>query len=126
VMMQAASGCEADRWVSAVHRACTASHVRHHGRADTLQLLNAHVRLLDSAIQQVCHATSSRHLTLGHQQHRTADVYIIRPHRRPTYVDAAYCYRRSSVVHRSVGLSVTIVRPAKTAEPIEMPGCGFG
>jgi len=33
------------------------------------------------------------------------------------YVDAAYCYRRSSVVCRSV----TIVSPAKTAEPIEMP-----
>jgi len=32
------------------------------------------------------------------------------------YVDAAYCYRRSSVVC----LSVTIVSPAKTAEPIEM------
>ena len=42
-----------------------------------------------------------------------------------TYVDAAYCYRLSSVVCRSVclsvGLSVTLVSPAKTAEPIEMP-----
>ena len=34
-----------------------------------------------------------------------------------TYVDAAYCYRRSS----AIGLSVTIVSHAKTAEPIEMP-----
>jgi len=52
---------------------------------------------------------------------------IIRPHRstRPTYVDAAYCYRRSSVVCRSVCQSVTIVRPAKTAEPIEMPFGGM-
>jgi len=33
------------------------------------------------------------------------------------YIDAAYCYRRSSVVCRSV----TIVSPAKTAEPIEIP-----
>ena len=37
------------------------------------------------------------------------------------HVDAANCYRRSSVVCLSVGLSVTIVSPAKTAEPIEMP-----
>jgi len=52
---------------------------------------------------------------------------IIRPHRSTTYmyVDAAYCYRPSSVVCRSVGLSVcrsvTLVSPAKKAEPIEMP-----
>jgi len=44
-------------------------------------------------------------------------VLIIRPHRRTTYVDAAYCYRRSSVVCQSP----TLVSPAKTAEPIEMP-----
>jgi len=37
------------------------------------------------------------------------------------YVDAACCYRQSSVVCLSVCLSVTIVSPAKTAEPIEMP-----
>ena len=30
---------------------------------------------------------------------------IIRPHRSTTYVDAVYCYRPSSVVCRSVGLS---------------------
>jgi len=49
---------------------------------------------------------------------RDRNVYIIRPHRsRPYYVDEAYCYRLSSVVC----LSVTIVSPAKTAEPIEMP-----
>jgi len=37
------------------------------------------------------------------------------------HVDAANCYRRSSVVCLSVGLSVTIVSPAKTAEPVEKP-----
>jgi len=48
-------------------------------------------------------------------------VRIIRPHRSTTYVDAAYSYRPSSVVCRSVGLSVTLVSPAKTAAPIELP-----
>jgi len=46
---------------------------------------------------------------------------IIRPHRSTKYVDAAYCYRPSSVVCLSVCLSVTLVSPAKTAAPIEMP-----
>jgi len=41
---------------------------------------------------------------------------IIRPHRHTTYVDAVYCYRPSSI-----GLSVTLVSPAKMAEPIESP-----
>jgi len=36
-------------------------------------------------------------------------------------VAAAHCYRRSSVVCLRVGLPVTIVSRAKTAEPIEMP-----
>ena len=48
---------------------------------------------------------------------------FIRPHRSNVYVDAAYCYLPrlpSSVVCRSVSLSVTLVSPAKTAEPIEM------
>jgi len=41
---------------------------------------------------------------------------------RTTYVDAVYCYRPSSVVCRSVGLSVCHTsEPCKTAEPIEMP-----
>ena len=48
--------------------------------------------------------------------HRAA---IIRPHRSTTYVDAAYSYRPSSVVCRSV--CHTIVSPAKTAAPIEVP-----
>ena len=42
-------------------------------------------------------------------------VGIIRPHCSTTYVDAAYCYRLSDC------WSVTLVSPAKTAEPIEMP-----
>jgi len=50
---------------------------------------------------------------------------IFGPHLSTTYVDATYCYRRSSVVCRSVGLSVglsvTIVSPAKTAKAIEIP-----
>ena len=49
---------------------------------------------------------------------------IIRPHHRTTFIDAAYCYTWSGVVCRSaslsVCLSVTLVSPAKTAEPIEM------
>ena len=44
-------------------------------------------------------------------------IVIRRPHRSTAYPDAAYCYRPSSVVCRSV----TIVSPGKTAEPIEMP-----
>ena len=44
-------------------------------------------------------------------------LIIIRLHRSTTYVDAAYCYRPSSVVCRSD----TLVSPARTAAPIEMP-----
>jgi len=46
---------------------------------------------------------------------------FIRLHRSTLYVDAAYCYRPSSVVC----LSVTLVSPAETAELIEML-FGFG
>jgi len=42
---------------------------------------------------------------------------IIRLHHSTTYVDAAYSYRPSSLVCQSV----TVVGPAKTAEPIQMP-----
>jgi len=52
-------------------------------------------------------------------------VIIIRPHRSTTYVRAAYCYRPSSVVCRSVSLSVCrsviLVSPEETVEPIVMP-----
>ena len=47
-------------------------------------------------------------------------LFFIRPHRGTTYVDAIYCYRPSGVVCRSVRRSVSLVSPAKTAEPIEM------
>ena len=45
-----------------------------------------------------------------------AIVVIIRSHRSTTYVDAAYCYRPSSVVCRSV----TLVNRIITAEPTAM------
>ena len=48
-------------------------------------------------------------------------IIIIRLDRSTTYVDAAYCYRRSSVVFRSVCRCVTLVSLAKTAAPIEIP-----
>ena len=41
--------------------------------------------------------------------------------RKTTYVDAAYCYRPSSLVCRSVCRSDTLMSSAKTAEAIEMP-----
>jgi len=41
-------------------------------------------------------------------------IYEFRPHRRIMYVDAAYCYRPSSVVYRWVCRSVTVVSLAKT------------
>ena len=46
-------------------------------------------------------------------------IIIIRPHRSTTYIEAAYCYRPSSMVCQSV--CHTSVSPAKTAAPIEMP-----
>jgi len=39
---------------------------------------------------------------------------IIRPHRNTMYIDAAYCYRWSSVVCHDC-------QPCKTAEPIKLP-----
>jgi len=47
--------------------------------------------------------------------------FIFRPHRSTKYVDVAMCFRPSSVVCWSVCLSVTLVSPAKTDEPIKMP-----
>jgi len=47
---------------------------------------------------------------------------LFRLHRTTTYVNAACCYRPSSVVCMSVSLSVgrsdTLVSPAETAQPI--------
>jgi len=51
----------------------------------------------------------------------TAFVLLFRPHRSITYVDAACCYRRSSVVCLSVCLSVMIMSLAKITELVEMP-----
>jgi len=45
---------------------------------------------------------------------------LFTPH-RTKYVDAAYRYRPSSVVCRSVCRSVTVVSLAKSAKPIKMP-----
>ena len=61
-----------------------------------------------------------RNLGLGRRVYvdMVAAMSIFRPHRSTTYVDAAYSYRPSSM---SVGLSVTLVIPAKTAALIELP-----
>jgi len=56
-----------------------------------------------------------------YDNNRPISLLLGHAHRSITYVDAAYCYRPSSVVCQSVGLSVTVVSPAKTAAPIEMP-----
>ena len=50
-------------------------------------------------------STRGKVVRTQHRCRRTVidnDVVIIRPHRSTTYVDAAYCYRLSSVVCRSV------------------------
>jgi len=73
----------------------------------------------------------------GHSPHFSAHIYcgqttgcikvplvIIRPHRSTTYVDAAYCYRPSSVVCSSICQSVChSSEPCRNgqAKPIEMP-----
>jgi len=44
-------------------------------------------------------------------------IAVIRPHRSTTYIDVAWCYRPSSMVCQSV----TVVNPAKMAEPIDIP-----
>jgi len=46
---------------------------------------------------------------------------IFKTHRSTAHVDAAYCYRPRSVVCGFVGRCVTLVRLAKTAEPIAIP-----
>ena len=51
---------------------------------------------------------------------------VVKPHHSTTYVDAAYSYSILTdcvawCVGLSVSLSVTIVSPAKAAEPIETP-----
>jgi len=49
-------------------------------------------------------------------------IIIIRPHRSNSYsCDAAYSYRRSSVVGVSVCLLIKFVSAVNMAEPIEVP-----
>jgi len=72
--------------------------------------------------------TRDRGWSNGHYTEKAQMQIPFRPHRSTTYVDAAYCYRPSSVVCRSVclsvclsvrqsvGLFVTLVSPAKTAD----------
>jgi len=61
------------------------------------------------------------HTLIATQISTAESTLLFRPHHSNMYVDAAHCYRRSSVVCQCVSLSVTIESPAKTAEPIEMP-----
>ena len=49
------------------------------------------------------------------------NLCIFRPNRSTVNVDAAFCYRWNSEICLSVGLSLTNVSRAKTAEPIEVP-----
>jgi len=70
--------------------------------------------------------STGRHLYSAGRPSRWALAHILvliimRLHRHTTYVDAAYCYRPSSVVGLYVDRSVTLVSPTKTAEPIEIP-----
>ena len=53
-------------------------------------------------------------------QKRRLNYLRSRPHRTAMYI-VAFCYRRCSVVCLSVGRSVTIVSPAKSAEPVDTP-----
>jgi len=64
-----------------------------------------------------CKRTKSHTVHLSFLHRKFVLAWISRPHRTTTFVDAAYCYRPSSMVCRSV----TLVRPAKMAEPIKMP-----
>jgi len=58
-----------------------------------------------------------RSYDLRHHTNTVITIIIIRPYHSTTYVDAVHCYRPSSVVC----WSVTLVSPAKTATPIQMP-----
>jgi len=92
-----------------------------------------HVRVAQT---DTCAFTAAPPLELGellHHDDSTINIGIVlllslivlRPHRSTTYVDAVYSYRPSSMVCLSIGLyvcrSVTLVSPAKTAAPIELP-----
>ena len=70
-------------------------------------------RAIDKAVDNV-----KRRLRL---QHVLSLAQIIMPHRSTTYVWPFVTDAVAWSVCRSVRLSVTIVSPAKTAKPIEMP-----
>jgi len=61
--------------------------------------------------------TNCNRLYISYIDNSTLGLVIFRPHHHTTHVDAAYFYRLNSVVCQSV----TVISPAKTAEPIEMP-----
>ena len=63
------------------------------------------------------HSSEPQNVYVMSQKFSRTFCKIFRLHRSTTYVDVAYCYRQSSVVCPSV----TLVSPAKTAEPIVMP-----
>jgi len=61
---------------------------------------------------------SERNVLLNVNEENNYNSWVLfRPYGSTAYIDAAYCYRMSSVVCRSV----TLVSPAKTAAPIKMP-----
>ena len=78
----------------------------------------------DSSLQQPTYPTTGLAMELSKKQSTnvqpkcTAISCIIWPHHSTTYVDAIYCYRRSSVVCRSVCHDC---EPTKTVASIEMP-----
>jgi len=74
--------------------------------------------LYDSSTVAQILSASSRILYCWHSI-QYSHLVIIRPHR--VLRTAAYCYRPSSVVCLSAGLSHYIVSSAETAEPIEIP-----
>ena len=59
---------------------------------------------------KVQHSSSKRKQQQTHEKMKHVSHVHYRPHCSSTYVDAAYCYRPSSVVCRSVCRSVTVVQ----------------
>jgi len=49
-----------------------------------------------------CSITADTSHILNQRMISVQSMFVFRPHRSTTYVDAAYCYRSSSVVCRSV------------------------
>ena len=115
-----------DRW-QALGVCCDAIHRQSTGQS-TVCMLCAFTFPVSIHIQRVCTNMSVEIVTSLCRLHWyhcrwlcSWSEFIIRPHPSTMYADAAYCYRPSSVVCRSIGRSVTVVSPAITAERIEMP-----